>query len=238
MSRGEAGEAARGGEAVAPDREAPERGREAPERGREPPERAAPERGAPARGAATRAALLGAARELFIERGYAGVGTEEIVARAGVTRGALYHHFIDKRDLFRAVHEELEGELVAGIGERMGGVADPWELMLAGLRAFLDACTDPAIMRVALLDAPAVLGWQEWRRISERHGMGLVSFGLQNAMDAGVLARRPVAPLAHLLMGAMSEAAMVIVNADDPAAAREEIEPPLVALLDGLRQHD
>ena len=101
-----------------------------------------------------------------------------------------------------------------------------------------DACTDPAIMRVALLDAPAVLGWQEWRRISERHGMGLVSFGLQNAMDAGVLAPRPVAPLAHLLMGAMSEAAMVIVNADDPAAAREEIEPPLVALLDGLRQHD
>ena len=80
-----------------------------------------------------------------------------------MTRGALYHHFVDKRDLFRAVHEELEGELVAGIGARMEGVADPWELILAGLRAFLDACTDPAIMRVSLLDAPAVLGWDEWR---------------------------------------------------------------------------
>ena len=193
---------------------------------------------APVRGAATRAALVRAARELFVERGYAAVGTEEIVARAGVTRGALYHHFVDKRDLFRAVHEELEGELVAGIGERMAGVDDPWELIVTGLRAFLDACTDPAIMRVSLLDAPAVLGWQEWRQISERHGMGLVSFGLQNAMDRGVLVPRPVQPLAHLLMGAMSEAAMAIVNSEDPAAAREELEPPLIALLEGLRQHD
>jgi AcrR family transcriptional regulator len=191
---------------------------------------------APARGASTRAALLRVGRELFAERGYAGVGTEEIVARAGVTRGALYHHFADKRDLFRAVHEELEAELVGGIAERIGGIEDPWELILTGVRAFLDACTDPAIMRVSLQDAPAVLGWREWREISERHGMGLVSFGLQNAMDRGVLTPRPVRPLAHLLMGAMSEAAMVIVNADDPRAAREEVEPPLLALIEGLGQ--
>jgi AcrR family transcriptional regulator len=194
------------------------------------------EAAAPARGVATRAGLLSAARDLFVERGYVAVGTEEIVARAGVTRGALYHHFTDKQDLFRAVHEQIEAELVAGIGEQMAGVEDPWELIVTGLGAFLDACTDPAIMRVALLDAPAVLGWQEWRQISERHGMGLVSFGLQNAMDAGVLEPRPVRPLAHLLMGAMSEAAMTIVNAPDPRAARDEIEPPLIALLEGLRQ--
>src|SRR3954452_20757048 len=185
---------------------------------------------------ATRAALLRVGRELFAERGYAGVGTEEIVARAGVTRGALYHHFADKRDLFRAVHEELEAELVGGIAERIGGIEDPWQLILTGVRGFLDACTDPAIMRVSLLDAPAVLGWREWREISERHGMGLVSFGLQNAMDRGVLAPRPVRALAHLLMGAMSEAAMVIVNADDPRAARAEVEPPLLALIEGLGQ--
>ena len=191
---------------------------------------------APARGAATRAALLRVGRELFAERGYAGVGTEEIVARAGVTRGALYHHFADKRDLFRAVHEEVEQALVAGIAERIRGIDDPWELIVTGVRAFLDACTDPAIMRISLLDAPAVLGWREWREISERYGMGLVSFGLQNAIDRGVLAPRPVRPLAHLLMGAMSEAAMVIVNADDPAAARAEVEPPLIALLEGLGQ--
>jgi AcrR family transcriptional regulator len=189
-----------------------------------------------ARGDATREALLRVAHELFAERGYAAVGTEEIVARAGVTRGALYHHFADKQDLFRAVHEQLERRLVEGIGERIGGIDDPWELIVTGVRAFLDACTDPAIMRIALLDAPAVLGWAAWREIDERYGLGLVSFGLQNAMDRGVLAGRPVRPLAHLLMGAMAEAAMVIANAADPAAARDEVEPPLLALLAGLRQ--
>ena len=188
--------------------------------------------------AATRLAsrLLRAGRELFAERGFAAVGTEEIVARAGVTRGALYHHFADKRDLFRAVHEELEQRLVADIGARIGGIDDPWELMVAGVRAFLDACTDPAVMRIALLDAPAVLGWDEWREIDARYGLGLVSFALQNAMDRGVLRPRPVRPLAHLLMGAMTEAAMVIANGRDPAAARDEVEAPLLALLEGLRK--
>jgi AcrR family transcriptional regulator len=185
-------------------------------------------------GKTSRGALLRAGRELFAERGFAGVGTEEIVARAGVTRGALYHHFADKRDLFRAVHEELEEGLVSDIGARIGGIEDPWELMLTGVRAFLDACVDPAVMRIALLDAPVVLGWAEWREIDARYGLGLVSFGLQNAMDRGVLAPRPVRPLAHLLMGAMTEAALVIANAEDPAAARTEVEPPLLALLEGL----
>jgi AcrR family transcriptional regulator len=187
-----------------------------------------------ARGDVTREALLRVGRELFAERGYADVGTEEIVARAGVTRGALYHHFADKRDLFRAVHEQLEQALVADIGERIGGIEDPWELIVTGVRAFLDSCTDPAVRRIALLDAPAVLGWAEWREIDERYGLGLVGFGLQNAMDRGVLAQRPVRPLAHLLMGAMAEAAMVIANAEDPAAARDEVEAPLLALVAGL----
>jgi AcrR family transcriptional regulator len=182
----------------------------------------------------SRGALLDAAHELFAERGYGGVGTEEIVARAGVTRGALYHHFADKRDLVRAVHERLEERLVAGIGERIAGTEDPWELIVTGVGAFLDSCTDPAVRRIALLDAPSVLGWAEWREIDERYGLGLVSFGLQNAMDRGVLAERPVRPLAHLLMGAMAEAAMVIANADDPAAAREQVEAPLLALVEGL----
>src|SRR6188472_3338672 len=115
------------------------------------------------RGDSTRSSLTSAARTLFAERGYAGVGTEEIVARAGVTRGALYHHFADKRDLFRAVHEELEEALVADIGARLDGIEDPWELLVTGVRAFLDACTDPALIQISLLDAPAVLGWEEWR---------------------------------------------------------------------------
>ena len=188
------------------------------------------------RGDATRAELIASARELFAERGYAAVGTEEIVNRAGVTRGALYHHFADKRDLFRAVHEQLEAELVASIGERIGGIEDPWELLVTGIRSFLDACTDRALMRISLLDAPAVLGWAEWRELDARYALGLVSFGLENAMERGLFRRREVRPLAHLLIGAMAEAAMVIANASDHAAARREVEPPLLALLGGLRE--
>jgi AcrR family transcriptional regulator len=185
---------------------------------------------------ATRAALLRVARELFAQRGYAAVGTEEIVARAGVTRGALYHHFEDKRDLFRAVHEGLEAELVASIGARVEGIEDPWELLVTGTRAFLDACSDDALRQISLLDGPAVLGWEEWREISARHSAGLVSFALMNAMDRGVLRRQEVAPLAQLLQGAMAEAAMIIANAPDQEQARRDVEPAVLGLLEGLRQ--
>jgi AcrR family transcriptional regulator len=188
------------------------------------------------RAAATRAELMGAARELFAARGYADVGTEEIVRAAHVTRGALYHHFTDKRDLFRAVHEQLADELLAGIGARLAGVEDPWEALVAGVRAFLDACTDPALVRISHLDAPAVLGWAEWREIDARHWLGLVSSGLQEAMDAGVFTRRDVRPLAHMLLAAFAEAALLIANAPDPEAARREVEAPLLALLEGLRR--
>jgi AcrR family transcriptional regulator len=187
------------------------------------------------RGEATRGELLRAARELFAEHGYAGVGTEKIVERAGVTRGALYHHFQDKRDLFRAVHEELEQELVASIGERIAGIEDPWELLATGVRAFLDSCTDPAIMRISLLDAPGVLGWGVWREIDARYALGLVTFGLRNAMDHGLFREQEVGPLAHVLIGAMTEAGMLIANAPDPVQARREVEPALIALLEGLR---
>ena len=189
------------------------------------------------RSEATRAALLGAARELFSERGYAGVGTEEIVQRAKVTRGALYHHFRDKRDLFRAVHESLEAELAAGIGAQIAaaGASDPLGLLATGVRSFLDACTDRSLARIILVDAPSVLGWAEWREIDERHGLGLVTTGLEGAMQAGAITRQPVKPLAHLMLGAMGEAGMLIANAEDPKATRDEVEPALLSLLDALR---
>lgn len=187
------------------------------------------------RAQATRAALVSAARDLFTEHGYAGVGTEEIVGRAQVTRGALYHHFADKRDLFRAVHEQMEGEIVDAIAARMEGEADPLELLKTGTRAFLDACMDPAHAQVNLLDAPSVLGWAEWREIDMRYGMGLVTAGLQAGMEAGVLREQPIRPLAHLLLAAMGEAAMMIANANDPQATRDEMEESLLELLEGLR---
>src|SRR5882672_5427745 len=106
---------------------------------------------------ATRGALLRVARELFGQRGYANVGTEEIVERAGVTRGALYHHFNGKRELFAAVHEQLEQEIVTGIAGLMGEVADPVEMLRAGLVAFLDVCTDRPLIQISMVDAPIVL---------------------------------------------------------------------------------
>lgn len=184
---------------------------------------------------ATREALVAAGRDLFAARPYAEVGTEEIVRRARVTRGALYHHFADKRDLFRAVHERVEEELVAGIGARMAGVSDPWEVMVTGTRAFLDACDDPAVKRIALTDAPAVLGWSEWREVDERYGLGLMKGALGGAIEAGILREAPLEALAHLMLGALSEAAFLIANADDSASAREQAEAALLALLEGLR---
>jgi AcrR family transcriptional regulator len=184
---------------------------------------------------ATREALIRAALELFTKRGYAEVGTEEIVARAKVTRGALYHHFEDKRDLFRAVFERVEGDLMKRIGARMEATDDPWELMIAGMRSFLDACEEPAVKQISLTDAPAVLGWEEWREIDNRHGLGLTRAALQGAVDAGVLRPIPIEPMAHLLVAALSEAAFVIAHAEQPRKARDEVERALIQLVEGLR---
>jgi AcrR family transcriptional regulator len=189
------------------------------------------------RSTATRARLVKAARELFAKRPYADVGTEEIVRRARVTRGALYHHFEDKRDLFRAVHEQMEAELVEAIGRQLADVGgdDPVEALRTGVRSYLDACADPAFARITLVDAPAVLGWAEWRRIDEENALGLIVAGLEGGMAAGALRRRPVAPLARLMLGAMGEAGLVIANSPDSEGTRTEIEAALLAWLDAMR---
>src|SRR5262245_10586115 len=184
---------------------------------------------------ATRDALIRAALELFTKRGYAAVGTEEIVARAKVTRGALYHHFADKRDLFRAVFERVEADLMERIGAQMEASDDAGDLMLAGMRSFLDACEEPAVKQVALTDAPAVLGWEEWREVDNRHGLGLTRAALQGAVDTGALRPIAVEPMAHLFVAALSEAAFLIAHAARPRKARAEVEEALVQLVEGLR---
>jgi AcrR family transcriptional regulator len=184
---------------------------------------------------ATRDALIQAGLELFTKRGYAEVGTEEIVARANVTRGALYHHFRDKRDLFRVAFERVETELMQRVAARMEGAEGAWELMTAGMRSFLDACDEPSVKQIALTDAPVVLGWQEWREIDNRHGLGLTRAALEDAVESGVLRPIAVDAMAHLLVAALSEAAFVIANAERPRKARREVETALVELLEGLR---
>ena len=175
------------------------------------------------RSEATRRQLITAARRLFGARGYAAVGTEEIVRAAGVTRGALYHQFRDKADLFAAVAEEVEAEIAEQIAAgAAGAAADPVGALRAGARLFLHACAEPEVERIILLDAPAVLGWEAWRDLAGRYGLGLVQLALQSAMDAGAIAPQPVIPLAHALVGALDECALYVARAGEPAAAREE----------------
>ena len=188
------------------------------------------------RSEATRAALVAAARSLFAARGFAGVGTEEIVRAAGVTRGALYHQFADKRELFAAVFEQLEGELAqrTAAAAAASGTDDALAALRVGSDAWLDACTEPEVQRIVLLDGPAVLGSERWREIGMRYGLGLVEAALQAAIEAGRLRPQPVRPLAHVLIGAVDEAALYVATADDPKAARDEVGAVLDRLLTAL----
>jgi AcrR family transcriptional regulator len=188
-----------------------------------------------ARSQATREALIAAARDLFAERGYAAVGTEEIVRRAGVTRGALYHHFEDKRGLLRAAYEQIESELAAGLMGTVPPGAGPLETLDAGAEMFLDACLEPEVQRIVLLDAPAVLGWEEWREIAARYGLGLIEGILAAAMEAGEVREQPLRPLAHALMGALDELAMLVARSEDTADARAEAGRTVTGLVDALR---
>jgi AcrR family transcriptional regulator len=189
-----------------------------------------------ARSEATRGKLIEVGIELFSERGFAGVGTEELVDRAKVTRGALYHHFGDKRDLFRAVHEELEQRIVAKIAAALEADPrqDPLEALEVAAGAVLDVALDSKIARVTLIDAPSVLGWEEWREIDVRYGLGLTEAVLNAAMETGRIAKQPVRPLAHLLVAAVGEAAIMVATASDPKQARKDVEPAMHSLLYGL----
>jgi AcrR family transcriptional regulator len=193
-----------------------------------------PRRSQQERSRATRAALVTSARRLFAERGYAQVPAEEIATAAGVTRGALYHHFADKQQLFRAVFEELEAEVTAEIAAAITAAPDRSAGMVAGLGRFLDVCQRPEVAQIALTDAPAVLGWRTWREVEARHGLGVITEGLQAAARDGLLVPAPVPVLAQLMLSAVIEAALLIGHAADPKAARADAEQALLALLSGM----
>jgi AcrR family transcriptional regulator len=190
---------------------------------------------------ATRAALIKAARKLFARLGYAATDIETVARRTRVTRGALYHHFKDKRDLFSAVFDLEEQKLSQTVAMAAASAvaasirSGAWDGMLAGCNAFLDACLDPAVQRIVLIDALAVLGWERWREIDTKYNLRLVTAALQGAVDQGVIAPAPIDSLAHLLIGALTEAAIFIAHADDKAAARRAVGDNVVQLLSGLR---
>ncbi|MFC9970860.1 TetR/AcrR family transcriptional regulator [Spirillospora sp. NPDC127200] len=182
----------------------------------------------------TRRALLREGRRLFAERGYGAVGLAEIVQAAGVTKGALYHHFTGKSDLFGAVLEELQQE----VGRRVAAAADarddPWDQFTAGCQEFLTAATDPDIQRIMLVDGPAVLGWSQWRAMDEAASARHLAESLSGLIDAGVIPPQPVAPLVHLLSGAMNEAALWLASSSEPGDLAET-RAALGRLLQALR---
>lgn len=184
---------------------------------------------------ATRAALLTAGRGLFGERGYDAVGTAEIVAAAGVTRGALYHHFDGKKGLFAAVFEETERELVGNFPvEELTG-PDPLSNLLRAVETFLRLSLESHLQRIALLDGPAVLGWEAWHEIEARYGLGLIRAGLTAAIDAGQIRDLPVEELSVAILGAFIETALQLARAEDPDAALQRGSTMLRALIEGLR---
>jgi AcrR family transcriptional regulator len=188
------------------------------------------------RTAATRAVLIAAARKLFAARGFNEVSTQAIVSAAGVTRGALYHQFADKTELFAAVHEEVEAELMERIAGELGehGPAGPLEAMRIGARAFLDLSSAPAVQRITLIDAPSVLGWERWRAVGVQYGLGVIEALLTQAIADGSVPHQPVRSTAHVLLGAVDEAALYVARADDPVRAREEMYDVCDRLITGL----
>jgi AcrR family transcriptional regulator len=188
------------------------------------------------RTAATRAALLGAARDLFASKGFSEVSTQEIVATAGVTRGALYHQFSDKAELFTAVYEEVEAELVAAVatGIAQDEPSNSVDAMRLGARLFLDLCAAPGVQRIVLMDAPAVLGWEQWRAIGARYGLGVIEAMLTQAVAAGEIPDQPVRAGAHVLLGALDEAALYVSRAEDPVRARQDMYAVCDRIITGL----
>ena len=182
----------------------------------------------------TRAALVAAARQLFADRGFAATSTEEILAAAGLSRGALYHHFRNKEHLFEAVYEAVEADLTHRVVARSIRGRDAMHQLRLGVDAFLDNCLDPDVQRIVLLDGPTVLSWETWREIDERYAYGLIKAALDEAVRTGLVDRQPTEPLAHVLLGAMIQAGMVVARAADPQVAKRQMSRTFKRMLTAL----
>ena len=179
----------------------------------------------------TRVALIGAAAKLFATKGFRATSTEEIVAEAGVTRGALYHHYRDKSDLFLAVHQALQQEKSARISAAMAE-PDVIAAVAAGIGAYLEACRDPVFQRICHIEAPSVLGYERWRQLATENSLGLIEAGMRRALDAGLIEGRSANVLAHVVHGAIMEAGILV--SDNPEVDIKEVEQTLMQLMMGF----
>jgi AcrR family transcriptional regulator len=190
-----------------------------------------------AQGATTRAALVAAARRLFGEHGFAATSLDEIVAEANVTKGALYHHFQGKEDLFAAVYEEVQREVSDKVVAEFLR-PDPWDALVLGCELWIDANLDPVVQRIVMRDARAVLGWDRVRDVEARYGAVPLRGVLRRAIRLKKIRTYPLRPLALMVMGALNEGCLYVADADDQVAARNEVRTLLTTLLAGLATDD
>jgi AcrR family transcriptional regulator len=185
---------------------------------------------------ATRGRLIATARRLFAEKGFAATSTEEILGEAAVSRGALYHHFASKTDLFRAAFEAVEDDLTAQIlaAATRSGETDPMQILELGFDAFLDQCVNPEVQRIVMLDGPTVLGWDTWHELDERYAFGTIKTVLTMAAQLGRIEEATVEPLSHLLVGAIMQAGMVVARADDPAVAKQAMSETFARIISAI----
>jgi AcrR family transcriptional regulator len=186
-----------------------------------------------AQAATTRHELLSHARKLFAQKGYADSSTDEVVRRAKVTKGALYHHFTNKLELYRAVVEDMERNLVAQMEEAARTAGRPDKRLEAACRAYLDACLDSTLTRILVIEAPVVLGWKAWCDLAHKYEIAALAGHLEAIVARSTTGERPL-EMAHLLLGALNTAARVIAASPDPATARRHVEPTIERLLRGL----
>ena len=189
-----------------------------------------------ARGRATRERLLAGARQLFGEQGYEATSIEAVLDASGVARGALYHHFQSKAELFDAVAQEVFVEIAEQTSAAAEQGADPLERLRAGTHAWLQMALDPAIQRIALLDPQTAVGWARWRALDEQYTLGglRASFGRLSA--EGRIPDGEWELLAQMLLAALNEAALFIAYAEDQQAALDTGRAAVDTLLDRLAQ--
>ena len=187
------------------------------------------------RRAATTEAILKAGRRLFGERGFAATTIDDIAEAAQVAKGAVYHHFATKEAVFAAVFDVVSRDLVSDIDRAVRTVKDVLAAMVAGTQHYFAACAKGPTCQIILRDGPAVLGWERWREIDAQHFGGKFPRALAAAMEGGLIARQPIEPLARLLLGAVTEAAVACAGRSDVLKAGSEYSRAFKSLIEALR---
>ncbi|HEY3842231.1 MAG TPA: TetR/AcrR family transcriptional regulator [Acidimicrobiales bacterium] len=187
---------------------------------------------------ATYEALLDSAAACFFEAGFANTSLDHVAQRARVTKGAIYHHFTSKRDLFMAVLERQEAIVAGSIARAGAGAVDAWSGMVAALDAFLETISDPIYRRLCWVEGPAALGFEEWWACGERYEIAVIRRLLDRAAQAGVLKFEDLDMLAHVLFGAVTAGVLNMARSEDPAAVRERFRTVILQVMAGLAQVD